>query len=220
MATYAHTNTWQELLVGQKPRPSQVDPFKPYLMHRIGEGCLTASTLYREITAQGLTGSYAIVRKFVEQYRTKPDFTTARRPRSVRQVTGWICRHPDNLVDRDAEQFQTILDRCPELRTAAELVRSFADMLTHLHGERLTAWITAAEHAALPGLTKFATGLTADIAAVTAGLSPSLQLRPRRRQRQSHQDDQTTDVRPSGLRPAPQTGTAGVLTSPPRSVRR
>lgn len=87
------------------------------------------------------------------------------------QVTGWICRHPDNLVQRDTEQLQEILDRCPELRTAAELVRSFADMLTHLHGERLTAWIVAAEQAALPGITEFATGLTADIAAVTAGLS-------------------------------------------------
>ncbi|MET0491631.1 MAG: transposase [Actinoplanes sp.] len=106
-----------------------------------------------------------------EQYRTRPDLTTVRRPRSVRQVTGWICRHPDNLVQRDTKQLHEILDRCPELRTAAELVRSFADMLTHLHGERLTAWIAAAEQAALPGITKFATGLNADLAAVTAGLS-------------------------------------------------
>jgi hypothetical protein len=142
VAKYAHATTWQELLDGQKPRPSQVDPFKPYLMRRIGDGCLKASTLYREITAQGFTGSYAIVRKFVEQYRGKTDLTTARRPRSVRQVSGWICRHPDNLVDRDTEQLQTILDRCPELRTVADLVRSFADMLTHLHGEPLSAWIT------------------------------------------------------------------------------
>jgi transposase len=63
------------------------------------------------------------------------------------------------------------LGRCPELRTATELVRLFADMLTHLRGERLTAWIATAEQAALPGITKFATGLTADLGAVTAGLS-------------------------------------------------
>jgi transposase len=93
------------------------------------------------------------------------------RPPSVRQVTGWICRHPDNLVSRDTEQLQKILNRCPELRSAVDLVRSFADMMTHLHGERLTAWITAAEQAALPGVSRFAAGLTADLAAVTAGLS-------------------------------------------------
>ncbi|WIN00849.1 transposase [Actinoplanes oblitus] len=43
--------------------------------------------------------------------------------------------------------------------------------MTHLHGERLTAWITAAEQAVLPGVSRFATGLNADLAAVTAGLS-------------------------------------------------
>jgi transposase len=45
VSKYAHAATWQELLVGQKPRPSLVDPFQPYLMRRIGEGCLKASTL-------------------------------------------------------------------------------------------------------------------------------------------------------------------------------
>lgn len=171
VSKYAHAATWQELVVGQKPRPSLVDPFKHYLARRIGEGCLKASLLYREITAQGFKGSYAIVRKFVEQYRSRPDLTSAPRPPSVRQVTGWICRHPDNLVSRDAEQLGKILGRCPELASAVELVRSFAEMMTHLHGERLAAWITVAVQAALPGISRFAAGLNADIAAVTAGLS-------------------------------------------------
>ena len=171
VSKYAHAATWQELMVGQKPRPSLVDPFKPYLARRIGEGCLNAGTLHRKITAQGFTGSYPIVRKYIEQYRSKPDLTRAPRPPSARQVTGWICRHPDNLVSCDTEKLRKILDRCPELRSAVELVRSFADMMTHLHGKRLGAWITAAEQAALPGISRFATGLTADLAAVTAGLS-------------------------------------------------
>jgi transposase len=171
VSKYAHAATWQELVVGQKPRLSLVDPFKHYLARRIGDGCLKASTLYREITEQGFGGSYAIVRRFVEQYRSRPDLTSLPRPPSVRQVTGWICRHPDNLVSRDTEQLQKILGRCPELESAVELVPSFADMMTHLHGERLAAWIIAAEQAALPGISRFATGLNADIAAVTAGLS-------------------------------------------------
>jgi transposase len=85
----------------------------------------------------------------------------------VRQVTGWICSHPEHLDDRDTDYLQAIINRCPELTTAAELVRSFAAMLTGLHGDRLGAWITAADDAALP----FATGLTSDLAAVTAGLT-------------------------------------------------
>ncbi|MEU4625099.1 ISL3 family transposase [Actinoplanes sp. NPDC023801] len=145
VSKYAHAATWQELVVGQKPRPSLVDPFKHYLARRIGDGCLKASVLYREITEQGFGGSYAIVRKFVEQYRSRPDLTSLPRPPSVLQVTRWICRHPDNLVSRDTEQLWKILGRCPELESAVELVRSFADMMTHLHGERLAAWIIAAD---------------------------------------------------------------------------
>jgi transposase len=63
VSRYAHAATWQEMLVGQKVRPSLVDPFKPYLIQRINQGCLKAATLHREIRAQGFAGSYAILRK-------------------------------------------------------------------------------------------------------------------------------------------------------------
>ncbi|UWZ44635.1 transposase [Dactylosporangium matsuzakiense] len=119
VSRYAHAATWQEMIVGQKVRPSLVDLFKPYLIQRINEGCLSAITLHCELRAQGFAGSYAIIRRFVEQYRSKPDLTSVRRSPSVRQVTSWICRRPDDLADRDARQLQTILQRCPELRTAA-----------------------------------------------------------------------------------------------------
>ena len=33
--------------------------------------------------------------------------------------------------------------------------------MTHLHGERPNAWITAAEQAALPSISRFAAGLNA-----------------------------------------------------------
>ncbi len=50
-------------------------------------------------------------------------------------------------------------------------MRSFADMLTNLHGDQLGTWITTAQQAALPGIAGFATGLTGDLDAVTAGLT-------------------------------------------------
>nr|BFE66929.1 hypothetical protein GCM10020092_002300 [Actinoplanes digitatis] len=70
------------------------------------------------------------------------------RLRSVRHVDGWICLHPDNLVDRDIEQPRQMLDRCPELRSVVELVRSGRHD-DRLNGRRLAGWITAAEQAAL-----------------------------------------------------------------------
>ncbi|WP_067500575.1 ISL3 family transposase [Actinoplanes sp. TFC3] len=159
------------MVVGHKPRPSSLDPFKPHLLRRIAEGRLKAASLHREITAQGFSGKYGIVRAFVEQHRTRPDLSKIAKPPSVREVTGWICRHPDHLVERDADRLRAILQRCPELATAADLVRSFAHMLTSLHGDRLGEWIAAAQQAGLPGITSFASGLTSDLDAVTAGLT-------------------------------------------------
>jgi hypothetical protein len=102
--------------------------------------------LHREVVAQGFTGGYGIVRGFVEQQRARPDLRAIPKPLSTRQVTGWICRHPDNLTDR----LTTILDTCPELRTAAELVRSVAAIMTQRQGHRLSEWLARAKQADLP----------------------------------------------------------------------
>lgn len=32
VSRYTRAATWQEVIVGQKPRPSSLDPFKPYLL--------------------------------------------------------------------------------------------------------------------------------------------------------------------------------------------
>jgi transposase len=147
----------------EQPRPVQAAPCSAY--HR------GAVSLQREITAQGFTGKYGIVRAFVEQHRTRPDLSKVAKPPSVREVTGWICRHPDHLVERDTDRLRAVLERCPELTTAAGLVRSFALMLASLHGDRLGEWIAGAQQAALPGITSLANGLTTDLDAVTAGLT-------------------------------------------------
>ncbi|MBT9260401.1 MAG: hypothetical protein KM310_11745 [Clostridiales bacterium] len=51
------------------PRPSKLDPFKPYLLKRISEGVLNGSVLYAEIQAQGYTGGKTLVKDFVAPFR-------------------------------------------------------------------------------------------------------------------------------------------------------
>ena len=158
-------------MVSSKQRASMLDRFKPYLSERIANGCLKASVLHREVVARGFTGSYSIVSRFVEQHRARPDLRATPKPISTRQVTGWICRHPDNLTERDTSLLAAILGNCPELRTGAELVRSFAAMMTQRQGHRIGEWLSCAEQADLPGINRFVNGVTADLDAVTAGLS-------------------------------------------------
>jgi transposase len=171
---YARAQTWQELVDGkwQGHRPSKLDPFKAHLRQRREQGATNAAQLHREITALGYQGSYALVRDYLVQYRAAPD-PIAPAPPTVRQVTGWLSRHPDRLTEDEHLQLKAILEQCPQLRTAADHIRSFGEMLTKLGGHDLPAWIAAvaADADELPGLGSFAAGLERDLDAVTRGLT-------------------------------------------------
>jgi transposase len=169
---YARAATWQELVDGrwQAPRASMLDPFKPHLHQRAEEGCGNVAHLFREISALGYTGSYSTVRDYFEQHRPGTAPLTPPPP-TVREVTGWLTRHPDSLTEDERPQLKTLLERCPELHAASGHVRTFAAMLTQLTGQNLPQWISDARASELPGLSSFAKGLEQDLDAVTQGLT-------------------------------------------------
>jgi transposase len=171
---YARAQTWQELVDGkwQGHRPSKLDPFKAHLRQRREQGVTNAAQLHREIAALGYTGSYGIVRAWLEQYRAAPA-PIQPAPPTVREVTGWLTRHPDHLSEDEHLQLKAILEHCPQLRAAAGHVRAFGEMLTTLGGHNLPAWIAAvaADADQLPGLGSFAAGLQRDLDAVTRGMT-------------------------------------------------
>jgi transposase len=170
---YARAATWQELVDGrwQGPRASKLDPFKPHLHQRADEGCSNAAQLFREIGALGYTGSYSIVRGYLDQHRPgKAPLTPP--PPTVRKVTGWLTRRPESLTEDEQPTLKALLARCPELRAASDHIRSFATMLTQLTGQdHLAQWISDVKDAELPGLSSFAKGLEQDLDAVTHGLT-------------------------------------------------
>jgi transposase len=172
---YARAQTWQELVDGkwQRPRPSKLDSFKPYLRQRQEQGTTNAAMLHREIIALGYTGSYGLVRDYLKHYHAAPDPIEPALP-TVQQVTGWLTRHPDRLTEDEHLRLKAVLQQCPRLRTAAGHIRTFGEMLTKLHGDKLPAWIAAVRADAddLPGLGSFAAGLERDLEdAVTRGLT-------------------------------------------------
>ena len=61
----------------------------------------------------------------------------------MRQVTGWLTRHPATLTEDDQVRLKVVLEQCPELRSAPGHVRAFGEMLTKLRGQELPAWIAA-----------------------------------------------------------------------------
>ena len=89
----------------------------------------------------------------------------------VREVTGWLTRHPDSLTEDDRPRLKALLDRCPELQAADGHIRAFAAMITQLTGQDLPQWISDTRAAGLPGISSFAKGLEQDLDAVTQGLT-------------------------------------------------
>ncbi|MFF3469368.1 ISL3 family transposase, partial [Streptomyces sp. NPDC002619] len=149
---FAHAATAEELSTGKwQGRSSVLDPFKPYLHQRWQEGCTNARTLFEEIKSAGFRGQCTIVREYLRPLRSGLDPAgRASKPPSLRDVTGWITKHPDSLTSEDDLKIKSILARCPQLSTAAEHVRSFAEMMRDRAGHHLAEWLNGADATDLP----------------------------------------------------------------------
>jgi transposase len=170
---FVRVRSVEELLATPRAgRPSILDPFKPYLHQRWRDGATNASDLFREIRQQGYAGSLGTVIAYLRPFRqaaTSPP-TTPPSPK-VRQITGWLLRHPDSLDADQQLRRKEVLARCPHLDSLARHVRAFAELLTQRRGDRLDTWIDQVERDELPHLRSFAAGLKRDLAAVVNGLT-------------------------------------------------
>jgi transposase len=168
----AHAQNAEQLLTGRRqPRPSQLDPYKPYLAQRWAEGHRNAAQLYSELRQRGYGGSYQLISDYVRPLRLARIRVAPPAPPTVRQVTGWIMNLPERLADDERAAFETILSQCPELSATAEHVRGFARILTTRTGQHLNDWITAVRAEDLPHLHSFASSLERDWDAVVQGLT-------------------------------------------------
>lgn len=167
---YAAAVRWQDTIRESLPRPSRLDPYKPYLERRFATGCTSVTQLHSELLAERAPITFGMVRAHIATLRTVPPGAPPRTP-TVRQVTGWLTRHPTTLSEEDRADLKEILARCPELDTAAGHIRDFGKILTYRLGATLLTWIDAVDASQLPGLTGFALHLLRDLDAVTAGLT-------------------------------------------------
>jgi transposase len=169
---FARATTVDELLAKARNRGSLLDRFKPYLHERFNAGCTDAARLTEEITARGYRGSDKTVRRYLHPFRATLTAPPARpTPPTVRQVTGWLTRRPEDLTESQTLRLKEILARSPALQTNHELVRGFAAILTQRHGHQLPAWMDQVEQAGSAALRSFVAGLHTDLDAVTAGLT-------------------------------------------------
>jgi transposase len=196
VARYAAAASVDELLVSEH-RSSKLDPFKDYLDAPWNAGCTDAARLTEELRGQGYGGTARTVRRYLEPLREADSPAThTPTPPKPRQVTSWMTRHPDKVSEGKKTRLKAILARCPQLHTLADLVTDFAKILCNRKGDRLTAWLDAAEAADLPDLHVFTTGLRPRPIRGHQRPHHVLELRRRRRHRLQTQGHQAVHVRP------------------------
>ena len=149
----------------RRPRPSQLDPYKPYLLRRWGEGCRNAAQLLREIKAQGYPGSRSVLAPWVKSLRSSLPPPVRRRLPSARTVA-WALTMPS-----PPRELEVAIEGIPALKKAREVSMAFLSMLREHSGDRLDEWLTSAEQTDIRELIDFAAGLRRDLEAVRAGLS-------------------------------------------------
>ncbi|MFO1434240.1 MAG: transposase [Candidatus Competibacteraceae bacterium] len=180
---------------GRAPRPPghrQIDRFLPYLRQRWQAGCQVATTLGRELSAEGFTGSFKTVARAVRPWRSTaphdhPAASPSSEPPSPRQVSWWrlawskpkknnagVATTPAPAVDhrRDRHPFiQALCERCPAIRQAQRLGNAFIALVREHRAEDVDTWITAVLGSGLVELIGFVSGIPVDKAAVIAALS-------------------------------------------------
>jgi transposase len=164
---FARAATVEELLDRPRPRrDSLLDPYKAHLQERFTAGGVDAVQLTREITELGYRGSLKTVRTYLHPLRAG---RVAPKPvpiaPTVRQVTGWITRHPDRLTEDQRLQLKQVLARSPSLTVTHQHVHEFAVMLTQRRGQYLGDWMLDVETNGTAPLRSFVWSITCECVA-------------------------------------------------------
>jgi transposase len=168
------------LAAEQRPRKrrSRLEPYLPYLRQRWAEGCHNASQLWRELHAQGFSGTLAYVTTSIWCLRhpdllEHPETLQVRRQTYAPRKAVWLLLHwPEELTEHEQADLASILQATPEVALVYPLAQSFRRLIAHGDPDRdlagILSWIEAAGASAAPEMRRFAQGLKHDLHAVLA----------------------------------------------------
>jgi transposase len=156
------------------------DPYLSYLTKRWNEGCHKAVVLYKEIVAQGYTGSLRTIEHLVAHFRphgtkqvTKQALTCKTAP-SPRSTALMMVRRAEKRTEDQTTFIDQLCKSDPKALTAYNLAQAFGSLLRNLEGETgLEKWKAAIRASGIAELIDFVEGLADDAEAVVNGCTES-----------------------------------------------
>lgn len=165
-------------------RRSKLDPYKQYLHERRAAGQQNVTHLIKEIRAQGYQGGESIVRDYLKDKRTMPEWREAYQQQKARQAQGkrvvplsarqaawlFICP-PRKLTLSQVRELEPLRLGDEELGSAYHLVQDFRTMVTQRQVNVLPRWLKEAQMCGIPEFKSFVAGIYRDYEAVRAALA-------------------------------------------------
>lgn len=165
----------------QKPHhkhSNSFDPYVPYILLRLQEGCQNRMQLGRELRERGYEGSVRTVYRYVEALQQRkrhvhPD-TVPQAPLqhfSSKEAVWLFMRSPDDLNEDERKDLSTLCQGSLKAHSLYQLVQDFKKIVHQRLGGQLDTWLEAVRASPFPQLHRFVTGIERDKAAVVAGLT-------------------------------------------------
>ena len=159
----------------RRKRQSSFDAFAPFVLKRWHDGERNGLVLWREIRAQGYTGTERSVYRYLETLKraeVKASVTMHRIQKYSSNIAVWLfVRDPETLDEVEREDLAAFCQASTTLKRAYGLIQDFLAMVHKREGPRLDAWLEQVARSRLPELQSFACGREQDQDAVRAGLT-------------------------------------------------
>jgi transposase len=158
-------------------RGGKVDHYAEFLQKGLEEGCRNASSLYREVRAEGYKGSEATLRRWLRSRRppvTNDDRAVKQSPKfrtpSPRRASWWLLKHADELEKEENDYVRELTGRSPEIETTQTLAKEFQRLVREKAGNSFDMWRESVGKNQIPEMQRFTESLMKDEAAVREAL--------------------------------------------------
>jgi len=164
------------LPVTRPPRAGMLAPFTRYLLTRWHAGERNGVGLYRDIVAQGYTGSRMTVERFLlglrdlEQQGHLPVRLSAPVEMTPHRAVGLLLKRAEERTEEETQALLRVAQIHPDIALTQRLMQQFLQMVRERQGQELDQWLQAAFHSAVPEWRAFVRKLRQDQAAVQAGM--------------------------------------------------